>query len=355
MTAHNLPAPGRPLPPLVSWRTLRVGSVSVRVYPRVLGVAAVLVAVVGVVAALTLGISQLDLSPAETWWALWGTGDAASVRSVQGRRLPRLLTALCVGGALGVSGSVFQSLSRNVLGSPDIIGFTTGAATAATFQMVVFGGGVVPTAVAALVGGLVTALIVYTLARRDGVTGGLRLVLVGVGAGAILSAVTDFLIAKADISDAATVQLWTSGSLVGRGWTHVGVIAAALALVLIPLIVASRALAIIEMGDDAATSVGTATERTRFAMVVLAVVLVGVATAAAGPIAFVALAAPQIARRLLRSGRIALGVTFLVGGTLLAAADLLAQSLDIGLRTPVGLVTSLLGGVYLLWLLARRV
>ena len=87
----------------------------------------------------------------------------------------------------------------------------------------------------------------------------------------------------------------------------------------------------------------------------LAVVLVGVATAAAGPIAFVALAAPQIARRLLRSGRIALGVTFLVGGTLLAAADLLAQSLDIGLRTPVGLVTSLLGGVYLLWLLARRV
>lgn len=238
-------------------------------------------------------------------------------------------------------------------GLPDIIGFTTGAATAAVAQIVVFGGGVGPTAAAAVGGGLVTAFIVYLLARRDGISGGIRLVLVGIGSA--LSAVTSLLIVRADLSDATQAQLWTSGSLTGRGWPHFWALATAF-VVLVPLLaVAARRVTLMEMGDDLAQGVGVRVERWRFVSMLLAVMVAAAAVAAAGPIAFIAFAAPQIARRLVPAARTQLGLAALVGATLLLGADLLAENLDIGLRTPVGLVTSLLGGIYLLVLLARRI
>jgi iron complex transport system permease protein len=348
-------APAAPaLPPVPGRRVLRLGPFSWRVATRPLVVVAVLLVLLVVAGIATLQIGRLGLSPAQTWAALWGDGDPTAVRSIQGRRTPRLLTAFGVGGGLGVAGALFQSLSRNALGSPDVIGFTTGAATAATVQMVLLDGGIGATALAAVLGGLVTALVVYLLARRDGITGGLRLVLVGVGTGALLGAVTDFVIVRADITDATTVQRWTAGSLTGRGWTHAVAVLLACA-VLVPVLAAlARRVSVMEMGDDVAAGLGIRVERYRFATVVLAVLLVGVATAATGPIAFIALAAPQIARRTTRTPAIPVVASFLTGALLLATADLLAQHLDVGLRTPVGLVTSLLGGVYLTWLLARR-
>ncbi|HEY0188791.1 MAG TPA: iron chelate uptake ABC transporter family permease subunit [Cellulomonas sp.] len=335
-------------------RVLRLGPYSCRLATRPLLIAAVLVALLLVAFVITLTAGDLGLSPGETWAALWGDGEARAVRSIQQRRTPRMLTAVGVGGCLAVSGALFQSLSRNALGSPDVIGFTTGAATAAVVQMVFFDRGLVATAVATVVGGLVTALVVYLLARRDGVTGGLRLVLVGIGTGAVLGAVTDFVIVRADITDAATVQQWTSGSLTGRGWTH-AVAVLLVAAVLVPVLaVLARRVSVLELGDDVAAGLGIRVERLRFATVVLAVLLVGIATAATGPISFIALAAPQIARRATRTPAIPVAASFLTGGLLLAVADLLAQYVDVGLRTPVGLVTSLIGGVYLIWLLARR-
>lgn len=342
-------------PRLISGRVLRIGPYSVRIAPRVLVVGAVLLALTIAVGILTMLHGTMELSASEVVRALLGNGEDGAIRTVRNRRLPRLLTAIGVGGSLGVAGAVFQSLSRNPLGSPDIIGFTSGAATGAIIQIVVLDGGVLATAVAAVVGGVVTALLVYLLARKDGVSGGLRLILVGIGIGAIASAITSFLLVRADLESATEAEIWTNGSLTGRGWPHAITVMLAVAVLMPLLIVAARRLTVMELGDDAATALGVPVERYRFVVMVLAVGLTAIAVAATGPIAFVALAAPQIVRRLIGRGAIAIVPSFLMGASLLVLADLLSQSLDVGLRTPVGLVTSLLGGLYLIALLARRV
>ncbi|EYT55487.1 ABC transporter permease [Leucobacter sp. UCD-THU] len=334
---------------------LRVGPLSLRVRPRVLLVGALLLLVLLAIVTASLLIGSQRLGFSDLAAVVTGEARPSLTRSVLGRRLPRALTAALVGALLGMSGAAFQSLSRNPLGSPDIIGFTSGAATAAVFQIVVLGGGMIATAIAAVLGGIVTALIVYLLARRDGITGGLRLVLVGIGVGAVVSAISALLIARADIDDALLAQLWSSGSLTGRGWPHVWATLAALAVVGPVLLRLGRDLALIEMGDDSAHGVGVQVERTRFVAVIVAVAAAAAATAATGPIAFIAFAAGQIARRLAPVPGVLLGLSALIGAALLAGADLLSQNLDVGLRTPVGLVTSVLGGLYLLWLLARRI
>ncbi|KAM9863845.1 iron chelate uptake ABC transporter family permease subunit [Leucobacter sp. BZR 635] len=334
---------------------LRIGRASIRVRPRLLIVGGIaLVALIAViVASLMIGTIRLGFDDLAAVFS--GEAKPSTTRSVLGRRLPRALTAAAVGALLGMSGATFQSLSRNPLGSPDIIGFTSGAATAAVFQIIVFGGGMLATAVAAVVGGMLTALAVYFLARRDGVTGGLRLVLVGIGVGAVVSAFSALLIARADVDDALVAQLWTTGSLLGRGWVHVALSFAVLAIVTPLLLGLGRGLALMEMGDDTAHSVGIRVERTRFAAMLVGVTAAAAATAVAGPIAFIAFAAGHIARHLAPVPGVLVGLSAIVGGVLLAGADLLSQHLDVGLRTPVGLVTSVLGGVYLLWLLARRI
>lgn len=341
--------------PLLRDRVLRVGDRSVRIDERSLRASSVLFGILILLFLVSLCVGTIMLSPSELFAALTGDAPASTIRSVWGRRMPRSMTGALVGACLAMSGSIFQSLSRNPLGSPDIIGFTTGAATAAVAQIVVFGGGVAHTAVAAVLGGIATAFLVYALARRDGISGGIRLVLVGIGVGSALSSATALLIVRADLGDATLAQLWTSGSLTGRGWPHVFGLVAAF-LVLTPLLsVAARRVSLMEMGDDAAQGIGIRVERWRFASMLLAVVAAAAAVAAAGPIAFIAFAAPQIARRLVSATGTQLGLSALIGATLLLAADLLAENLDVGLRTPVGLVTSLLGGAYLLLLLARRI
>ena len=334
---------------------LRLGRASIRVRPRLLIVGGIaLVALIAVImASLMIGTIRLGFDDLAAVVA--GEAKPSTTRSVLGRRLPRALTAAAVGALLGMSGATFQSLSRNPLGSPDIIGFTSGAATAAVFQIIVFGGGMLATAVAAVVGGMLTALAVYFLARRDGVTGGLRLVLVGIGVGAVVSAFSALLIARADVDDALVAQLWTTGSLLGRGWVHVALSCAVLAIVTPVLLRLGRSLALMEMGDEAAHGVGVPVERTRFAAMLIGVTAAAAATAVAGPIAFIAFASGHIARHLAPVPGVLVGLSAIVGAVLLTGADLLSQHLDVGLRTPVGLVTSVLGGMYLLWLLARRI
>lgn len=305
-----------------------------------------------VVAALVVGRSTS--SPADLLAVFTGDASPSVTRSVLGRRLPRALTATAVGACLAISGAVFVSLSRNPLGSPDILGFTSGAATAAVVAIVLFGGGVVVTAVAALVGGLATALLVYVLARRDGASRGPRLVLVGIGVGAIFSAVTSLLVVRADLDTAAAANLWTAGSLVARGWPHVIALTVAMGVLLPALVPLVRQVSLMEMGDETAHGVGIRTEPVRLAAMVLAVALAAVATAAAGPIAFVAFAAPHLAAGLAPVAGIQLWLSAAVGAVLLNAADLLSQHVDFGMRAPVGSITSVLGGLYLLWLLARR-
>ncbi|ANR61058.1 IRON-siderophore uptake system transmembr [Corynebacterium glutamicum ZL-6] len=333
-------------------QTIRVANFSVQFRPRTLMV--VLIAVALVVILIHLSLTAGSITASQAWSAVAGVGDASDIRSVQSRRLPRVLTAVGVGAALGLSGAVFQSVSRNVLGSPDIIGFTTGAATAAAIIIIFFDAGVVLTGLAAILGGLATTVFVYLMARQNSSTGGLRLVLVGIGTGAFLGAARDFLMVRADITDASTVQLWSAGSLSGHGWNHALLVLISCAVIVPALCIIARRLRLMEMGDDAAGALGISVESTRLLAILLAVLLVGIATAAAGPIAFIALAAPQIARALAREDGVLVAASISIGSGLLVAADYLAQHVDIGLRTPVGLVTSLLGGVYLMWLLSRK-
>lgn len=335
--------------------TIRWRSLSVRWSPRTVTVCLALIAVALGLGVVAMGRGTISLSAGEIVDTLLGREvDSRTHRVVFGIRLPRLLTALGVGAALGTAGAIFQSISRNVLGSPDLIGFTAGAATGAVLQIVWIGGGPLEVGVWTIGGGAITAALVFWLSasRRSG--GGYRLVLVGIGVGALMKAVNNLLLTRANLDQALEAEIWLQGSLNGRRWDQAVPVLIALVIVL-PLVAGmSRRLDVLEMGDDTAVQLGVAAGRTRLIATALGVVLTAVATAAAGPIAFVALAAPQLVRRLTGATGAHLIASAFLGAALLVAADLLSQNLPFAWSVPVGIATGLLGGIYLLWLLTRK-
>ncbi|WP_341643428.1 FecCD family ABC transporter permease [Thauera sp. SDU_THAU2] len=336
----------------IAWR---LGRFSIAARPRAAAVCAMLLllALVLGVAALGMGRGGLTLARiAEIW--IGGQAATAGECLLLDIRLPRVLTGLFVGAALGVSGAVFQSLSRNPLGSPDLIGFTTGAATGALLQIVLYGPSISGAALGATAGGVLTAAVVWLLARRNGRIGSQRLVLIGIGAGAMLHAVNGLLLAKGNLDNAILANLWLAGSLNARAWTHAWLAIGAAVVFIPPVLLCARRLAILETGDDLASQLGVPVERLRLGMVLCAVMLASLATGAAGPIAFIALAAPQLARRLLDAGGPPVLASAAMGACLVAAADLLGQSQPLELNLPIGKLTGLLGGIYLIWLLTRR-
>lgn len=316
------------------------------------GCAAVAVAVA--LATLAYGSGDYPMTLGQVLRTLTGGGTPADDFIVQTLRLPRVVTALLVGAALALGGAVFQSVVRNPLGSPDVLGFTSGAATGALTAIVVVGGGAAAVAGGAVAGGLLTGLLIYLLSWRNGVHG-YRLILVGIGVTAILTGVNGYLLTRAQLVDAARAVLWLTGSLNGRGWDDALPLLAALA-VLLPLVLlgCGRALHLIEMGDDSACALGVRVERIRLTALAAAVLLVSFGAAAAGPVAFVALTAPQLARRLTGSPGPNLAASLCLGSALLVTADLVAQLAFPGHQLPVGVVTGVLGGGYLVWLLATE-
>lgn len=334
-----LGTPGRRVALLVSVRSCLVGAALLT-----------LIVLVGCVS-LTTGDYHIPLP--DVVRALLGGGDGSTHFIVITLRLPRLLTGVLVGCALGVGGAMFQSLSRNPLGSPDIIGFDTGAATGALLVILILHGSMAQVAGGAVIGGVGTALLVYLLAMKRGVAG-YRLILVGIGIAAMLSSVNDFLLTRASISDAASAAVWLTGSLNGRGWEHVRPVALALVVLLPPAGWLGRDLRMLELGDDTARALGVRAERARAASVVVGVGLSAVATACAGPIVFVALAAPQIARRLTKLPGPNIVASALTGALLLTASDLAAQRAFAPTQLPVGVATGVVGGLYLAWLLSRE-
>lgn len=268
-------------------------------------------------------------------------------------RIPRLLTAIGVGAALGISGAIFQSISRNVLGSPDVIGFTTGAASGALLQIIIFNGTITDIAISTLAGGMVTALVVYLLSLKNGVMSGYTMILVGIGVGAVLHAFNALLLVKGNIDNAIVANLWLAGSLNARTWQHVYPVFIGL-VILVPLIsFYAKSLTLMEMGDDMAQQLGVNVGRVRWITIFSAVLLASLATACAGPIAFVALAAPQLVIRLNHSGKLPVISSAFMGALLLLGADVLSQRLPFNIMMPVGLMTGVIGGLYLLWLLTR--
>ncbi|MGE3618847.1 MAG: FecCD family ABC transporter permease [Acidimicrobiia bacterium] len=288
--------------------------------------------------------------------ALLGDRDGLADSIVVNWRLPRVLATLLFGAALGASGALFQSLAANPLASPDVVGFDSGAMTGALVVLLVLRAGPGSVAAGALIGGIATAIAVYVLAYRRGVQG-FRLILVGIAVSAMLAAVNQYLLVKAlrsgEIVSLQQVRYWAVGTLNGITWGNLRAAGLLLAVLLPAALVVSRPLRWIEMGDDAATALGIRLNPTRVAIVLVGVGLTATVTSVCGPIGFVALAAPQLGRRLTRSAGVAVPAAMAMGAGLLGVSDLMAQRL-FWVELPVGAITVAVGGVYFVWLLFQE-
>ncbi|MBW8819279.1 MAG: iron chelate uptake ABC transporter family permease subunit [Streptomyces sp.] len=329
------------------------GGLSLRLDVRATVVVGLILLAALTASVVLIGTGDFPISAGDVLKTLLGNGNAGQEFIINELRLPRVLVGLLVGAALGLGGALFQAISRNPLGSPDVLGLSQGATAGALTMIVLFSGSATQVTVGALVGGLVTGFAIYLLAWKQGVHG-YRLVLVGIGVSAIVTAVNGYLLTRSTLTEAAQAVVWMTGSLSGRDWTQVWPLLW-LCAVLVPLVLANaRGLRMMEMGDDVSNALGVRVERVRLLLLVAAVLLTAAATAAAGPVSFVALTAPQLARRLTRSPGPNLVPSLCMGATLLVTADWVSQKVFGADQLPVGVVTGVLGGVYLLWLLVTE-
>ncbi|MGJ7471848.1 iron-enterobactin ABC transporter permease [Kosakonia cowanii] len=304
-------------------------------------------------AAWGLRSGTVMLTFTQVYDALSGAAPRAMQLVVMEWRLPRVLMALVVGAALGVSGAIFQSLMRNPLGSPDVMGFNTGAWSGVLVAMVLFGQHLTAIALAAMAGGILTSLVVWLLAWRNGIET-FRLIIVGIGVRAMLVAFNTWLLLKASLETALSAGLWNAGSLNGLTWAKtLPSVPIMLAMFFFAALLARR-MRLLEMGDDSACALGVNVERSRLLLMLVAVALTAAATALAGPISFIALVAPHIARRLSGTARWGLTQSALCGALLLLLADMIAQRGFTPYQLPVGVVTVSLGGIYLIALLIQE-
>ncbi|MCT2590728.1 iron ABC transporter permease [Streptomyces sp. N2-109] len=266
-------------------------------------------------------------------------------------RLPRAVLAVVAGFSFGLAGVTFQTMLRNPLASPDVIGISSGASAAAAVAIVTLSLDETQVSVLAVVAALVVALLVYLLAFKDGVVG-IRLILIGIGISAMLDSVISYVLSQAAEWDLQEATRWLTGSLNNAAWKETLPALVALAVLGPVLLAQARSLSAMQLGDDTASALGVRTERTRITVIVAAVVLIAFATAAAGPIAFVAFLSGPIAARLVGPGGSLLMPAGLVGSLLVLVADFAGQN-ALGTRLPVGVVTGVLGAPYLIYLIVR--
>jgi iron complex transport system permease protein len=307
-----------------------------------------------VVAAISLMVGAYSLSVADLLRTVAGQGEGPENFIVFTLRLPRLTLAILVGVAFAVSGALFQTVLRNPLASPDIIGVTGGASAAAVFGLLVLGLGSVATSAMAFAGAMVVAAAIYLLAWRGGVVG-YRFVLIGVGVAFMVHGLLGYLLSRADLRNAQDALTWLVGSVSGARWPEIAVLAAFLAVLLPGIAVLTGWMRMLQLGDDTASSLGVRAERSRLALLVAAVALAALATAFVGPLAFIAFVSAPIARRLVGTGSLALLPAALIGVLITTVADFTAQHLLPGsLELPAGIITGAIGAPYLLWLLATQ-
>ncbi|MGA5001311.1 FecCD family ABC transporter permease [Streptomyces arboris] len=313
----------------------------------------ILVLAVLVVAAfaVTLMAGRTFYPPGDVWRVILGEQVPGASFTVGRLRLPRAVLALVAGFSFGLAGVTFQTMLRNPLASPDIIGISSGASAAAAIAIVTLSLGEVQVSVLAIAAGLGVALLVYSLAFRGGVVG-TRLILIGIGISAMLDSITSYVLSQAAEWDLQEAMRWLTGSLNGATWDQV-LPALAAAAALTPLLLGqARSLSAMQLGDDTASALGVRVERTRITVIVAAVGLIAFATAAAGPIAFVAFLSGPIAARITGAGGSLLVPAGLVGSLLVLVADFTGQ-FAFGERYPVGVVTGVLGAPYLVYLIIR--
>ncbi|MGP3966612.1 FecCD family ABC transporter permease [Streptomyces sp. 6N223] len=339
---------------LTGRRTFRLATppVSGFLRPRQLVVCGVLAAAVFGLFLLGLSIGDVSIPVADVLRALAGTGDVGTWLVVHEFRLPRALAGLLVGVAFGMSGAIFQTITRNPLASPDMIGITQGAAAAVVGGIVLGWGSGLGTQTLGLLGGLAAALLIYALAWKRGTTG-YRIVLVGIGVAWICTSITDYLTARGRVLEAQAALGWLVGNLNSRTWEQLRPLMWAMAVLVPAALLLSRLARTLQLGDDLARALGTPVQRVRLALLLVGVGLVAFGTAVGGPIAFVALAAPQIAQRLVGAAWPPLIASGLTGAFIVLFADLVARELISDTELPVGVVTGVLGAPFLLWLLIR--
>lgn len=306
-----------------------------------------------IVAAIALSTGQLKTSFTELTQVFFGDGDSFLSTVVLEWRLPRLISSLLFGAALGISGALFQSLIRNPLGSPDIIGFNTGAYTGALIVIILLGGNYFQIALGAIAGGIACAAIVYLLAFKQGVEG-FRLIIIGIGISAMLSAFNTWLMVSSSLETAMSAALWGAGSLNGLSWDMVLPSFLFIAVAILAALVLARKMNILEMGDDSANMLGIDSERTRQLAMLFGVILTAAVTATAGPISFISLVAPQLAKKLTKQGGVGVIPSALMGAMLLTLSDFAASNLFAPNQLPVGMVTISIGGFYLIYLLIQQ-
>lgn len=343
----------RPVLPSPGSYVLRVDRWSMRFDTRVVTVTVLLAVAAMAIGMLSLKGGVRPFTFAEIVQAMSADAPRELRLPIREWRLPRIVLALLAGAGLGMAGAIFQSVTRNPLASPDIIGFSTGAATGALLVILLGAGGYHERAGAAFLGGVAAAAVTYALAWKRGAHG-LRLVLVGIGVSSMLASLNAWLILKADLRSAMQAAVWQVGSLNTIDWSQVRHLGTVLSLVAPVAFLLGRGMRQLEMGEDVARSQGLAAERVRAALLVAGIALTAATTAIVGPVAFVALAAPQLALRIAGSASLRLAPSAAMGALLLVSGDWIAQRLFAPAQIPVGVVTICIGGAYLIWLLARE-
>ncbi|MFD1933582.1 FecCD family ABC transporter permease [Nonomuraea mangrovi] len=322
--------------------------------PRLVLTWLVLAFVVFAALCLTVGVGAGDyaISPAAVVRALGGEGERADLFVVRGLRLPRAVVGLLAGAAFGLSGAIFQAITRNPLASPDMLGITQGAGAAVAAGIVLGLGAGLGLQGLGFAGAVATGLLIYLLAWKRGTTG-YRIVLVGIGVSWMCVSLTSYLLSRAELYQAHKVLGWLVGNLNDRGWAHAGPLAVALAVLLPVVLLLVRLQRTLRLGDEVAGGLGTPVQRTRLALLLCGAAFAAFATAAAGPILFVSLAAPQIAQRMARTAAPPATAAALTGAAIVLVGDLISQRLMADSVLPVGVVTGVLGAPFLLWQLAR--
>ncbi|MGQ4514465.1 iron chelate uptake ABC transporter family permease subunit [Streptomyces sp. DW26H14] len=332
---------------------VRGGRGSFLLHRRAALVVGALVVLLALICVAYLCVGDSFVAPGRVLPVVFGGGQPADQLIVGTLREPRMVLGLLVGLAFGMSGALIQTVARNPLASPDIIGISQGAGvvTVGALTFGVTSGTLLP--YLSIAGGLAAAALVYAFAWRGGLHA-TRFVLIGIGFSIALKSVITLLMTKGDVLVAQQAQVWMTGSLNGRGYDEAAPMAITL-IVLTPAVLwAAYAQRTVSMDDDTATALGVRLGRVRLGLVVTGVVLASVATGAAGPVDFVALMAPQIARRMTGTAQIPLLTSALTGAVVVVLGDLLAKTLFSPTELPVGVLTAAVGAPYLIWLLIRR-
>ncbi|SEM39547.1 FecCD family ABC transporter permease [Halomonas caseinilytica] len=330
----------------LAWRGL-----SILLDRRTLRANLLLLALVLAASLAYLCLGEQILSPADVLAALQGTGDDLSTFVVDALRLPRLGAALATGAAFALAGCLMQTLAANRLATPGIIGIDNGATAFAVASVVGLGVGLAPPAMA-LAGAATATALTFGLALGGG-TQGYRFIVAGIGVGAVFGALTNLLLARVAIDVANAAYPWTVGSLSARPAGAVWTLAVGLAIGLPVAMALGRSLSLMGFSESVARSLGTRLGRRRAQVLSTSVVLTGLAVAVAGPVGMVGLLGPELARHLASKRSVPVLASALSGALIMVLADLAGRLMLSPLEIPVGIVTAVVGGPWLLWILIR--